>query len=71
MIHQYLKLRTHNSSGLLLISIKLKCKEKFRMATNMLYYIYEYITLTEATYFSKNMQYEFNFISSRVRHVYH
>jgi hypothetical protein len=41
------------------------------MATTKLYYIYVYIMFTEAAYFSKNMQYEFNFISSRARHIYH
>jgi hypothetical protein len=41
------------------------------MATTKLYYIYLYIIFIEAAYYSKNMQYEFNFTRSRARHIYH
>jgi hypothetical protein len=39
------------------------------MAITDLYYIYENITLTQAAYFSKNLQCEFHFINSRARHI--
>jgi hypothetical protein len=41
------------------------------MPATKLYYIYENITFIEAAYFCKNLQREFNFISSRARHIYH